>query len=265
MMIRSTLAILAVLAPCLALAAANPVDLQKKARARMKSLDFEAALPLLEQVRDLPGLEAPLKAQVLVDLGITFVNLGRADDARKAFDEALDAQADVAFPSGVPPKIRRLFDEAKEARVARLAPKPEPVAPPPKPEPPVAEVKPAPPPPPVAVVAPPPPVEAKPRMVLLPAVLAGAGLLTLGAGVSTALAAQNADRKLSGSLHSSSDAQRLLGNRSTYGLASYVCYGAGAALLATAAALFVFSGSSGTSASAVLTPDGAAVAVRGVW
>ena len=112
------------LLPSLALAAASPAELQKKARARMKSLDFEAALPLLEQLRELPGLEAPLLAQALVDLGITFVNLGRPDDARKSFDAALDANEQVPFPSSAPPKIRRLFDEAKEARAVRLSPPP---------------------------------------------------------------------------------------------------------------------------------------------
>ena len=248
--------------PCAVFAAPGPADLQKKARARMKSLDFEAALPLLEQLRDLPGVDAPLRAQALVDLGITFVNLGRADDARKAFDDALEAHPEVPFPSGVPPKIRRLFEDAKEARLARLKP-PEPVVEV-KPEPPPV-VKPERPPPQIFVLTPepaPPPAE---RMKVVPGVLVGLGVLGVGAGVSTALASQNADRKLAGSLHSSSEAQRLLSNRATYGLASYVCYGAGAAMIATGAALFLFTGSSGVSASAVVTPPSAAVSVGGVW
>lgn len=249
---------LVLLVPGVVLAAPAPADLQKKARARMKSLDFEAALPLLEQLRDLPTLDAPTRAQALVDLGITFVNLGRADDARKAFDDALEAHPEVPFPSGVPPKIRRLFDEAREARAARLRP-----APPPPEK--VVEVKPEPKAAPVAVVTEPKPSPPMPkeRMKLVPGILVGAGVLGLGAGVSAAFASQNADRKLRGSLHGSADAARLLSNRETYALASYGSYAAGAALIAAGAALFLFTG--GGEVSAALTPSSATVTVGGAF
>jgi tetratricopeptide (TPR) repeat protein len=246
------------LLPGFALAAANAQDLQKKARARMKSLDFEAALPLLEQLRDLPEVPEDVRAQGLVDLGITFVNLGRTDDARKAFDSALQADDSVALPAGVPPKIRKLFEESKEARLARLAP---PVKP--------AEVKPEPPvlTPRVEIVQlpPPEPPPASPRMKVLPAVLLGAGALSLGAGVATALASQNASRILSSGLHSSTEASALQSRRGSYAIASYVCYGAGAALGVAGAALFAFSGPGlgRSSVAAVVTPDFGAVSVRG--
>jgi tetratricopeptide (TPR) repeat protein len=246
------------LSPDLALAATQPVELQKKARARMKSLDFEAALPLLEQLRELPALTPPVRSGVLVDLGITFVNLGRADDARKAFDEALELNPDVPFPSGVPPKIRRLFDEAKEARLVRLNPPPvavapEPVAPKSEPLAPKAEAPPR-------VISE--PSVARPRMVVAPVVLLVGGAAAIGAGVATALAAQSASRELSAGLHSSSEAQALLSRRSSLGMASYVCYGVGAAMAVTGAALFAFSGSR-QQVSALVTPSGAALMVTG--
>ncbi|GEM_PF-2682795 len=239
--------------PCTAVAAANPSDLQKKARARMKSLDFEAALPLLEQLRELPNVAAPLRAQNEVDLGITFVNLGRAEDARRAFDEALIANPEVPLPAGVPPKIRKLFEDVKAARA--VAPLPPPPA--------VTVPKEEPAPPPVAAVVDPVVVQ-KERMVLAPVVLLGAGAVFILAGASTAFAAQSAGHELSESLHTSAEAQALLSSRASLGTSSYVCYGLGAALAITGAALFVFSGGT-TQVSAFATPGGGAVSVQGAF
>ncbi len=251
------------LSSSLALAAASPAELQKKARARMKSLDFEAALPLLEQLRDLPELEGPLRAQALVDLGITFVNLGRPDDARRAFDAALEVNGQVPFPPGVPPKIRRLFDESKEARLARLNPPPTPpvVVPEPAPvkaEPPPARVE-------IIHLEPTPPPPPPPRRVVLPAVLVAAGVLSLGAGIATAYASQNAGRVLAAGLHTSAQAQTLQTRRTGYATASYACYSAGAALAVVGAALFTFSGPGlgKTEVSGMIAGESGGVLVRG--
>lgn len=247
-----------ILVPGVVCAASNAVELQKKARARMKSLDFEAALPLLEQLRDLPDLDSHLRSVVLVDLGITFVNLGRADDARKAFDEALAAKPDLVFPAGVPPKVRRVFDDTKEARELRLHPAVVAAAPDPAP-PPVAPIEP---PKVVVMLEPPPPPPPSERKVVVPLVLVAAGAAAIGAGVGTALAAQSAGRELSAGLHTSSEAQALLSRRSTLGLTSYVCYGVGGAMAVAGAALFVFSGSH-SQVSALITPSGGTLRVSG--
>lgn len=250
------------LAPAIAAAGPNPAELHKKARARMKSLDFEAALPLLEQLRDLPALENAVKGPVLVDLGITYVNLGRPGDARRAFDDALEATADVAFPSAAPPKIRKLFDEVKAERATRLNPPLVAILEPAPPPPDTPKLAPAAPP----TVAPPPEVVfvQKERMKVVPAVLVVAGAGAIGAGVATAFVAQDADRELSSRLHTSGEAQALLSKRASFGMASYVCYGVGAAMVVAGAALFAFTGGS-QQVSAVVTPGGGALTVSGAF
>ncbi len=216
----------------------------------MKSLDFEAALPLLEQLRDTPNVDP----SVHVDLGITFVNLGRAEDARKAFDDALASNPNVPLPAGVPPKIRKLFEDVKAARA--VAPLPPPPA--------VTVPKEEPPPPPAAVLVAPVEVQRE-RMLLAPAVLLGSGAVFILAGASTAMAAQSAGRELSESLHTSAEAQALLSSRASLGTSSYVCYGLGAALAITGAAIFVFSGGTTPQVSAFATPGGGAVSVQGAF
>ncbi len=231
------------LLPALA-AAADPAALHKKAKSRMKSLDFDAALPLLEQLKADPSLPADRRAEVLLDLGITHVNLGQVEEAKRDFDDALGFSDAARPPASASPKVQRVFEEARDARQLRLnpppplEPKPEPPPPPPK-----AQLVPEPKPEAPVVVEAPPPSPPRQRMVVLPIALAAAGVAAIGAGAYLAVETQGIARELQGSLHASADVMSLQSRRSTFGAMSYVGYGLGAALLVAAAALFVFSGS----------------------
>src|SRR4051794_33636600 len=95
----------------------------------MKSLDFDAALPLLEQLKADPSLSATQRSEVLLDLGVTHVNRGRVEEARRDFEDALGSKGAAPLPSSASPRVQRVFEEAGEAG----RPKPEPVPPPPPP------------------------------------------------------------------------------------------------------------------------------------
>jgi hypothetical protein len=223
--------------PCVALAA-DAVSLHKKAKARMKSLDFDAALPLLEQLRGDPTLPAAQKADVLVDLGVTHVNLGATEEARNDFKEALRLDEHAHPPASTSPKVQRVFEGAREALDQELHP---PVPPPPPPEP----MSVAPPPEPAPKPVPAPPeihVVVKPRLKLVPAVLGVVGLGSIAAGVVLALQSQGVARQEQSALHPAASVQAYEGQRNAMGTAAYVTYGLGAALLVTAIALFLFSG-----------------------
>lgn len=226
-------------------AAADPASLHKKARNRMKSLDFDAALPLLEQLKADTRVQPSQKAEVLVDLGITHVNLGQVEDAKRDFDDALELNEAAKPPASASPKVQRVFEEAKEARHLRLHPPPPEPKPEPPPPPPV-EAKPGltpqPKAEPAAAVVDAPPPQPKKRMVVVPLVLAALGAAGIGAGAFLAVETQNLARELQGSLHPSAEVMSLESRRSTFGTMSYVGYGVGAALLVAAAALFIFSG-----------------------
>lgn len=119
--------------------AAKPATTLEKARAKMRSLDFEAALPLLQRVLESEKLTGPQRAAVLIDLATTRLNLDETDEARESFARALDADPDVSLPKGTSPKIQDLFDEVRKRREA--PPPPPPAAAPVEPEPAVREVK----------------------------------------------------------------------------------------------------------------------------
>ncbi|MBL8955189.1 MAG: hypothetical protein JNK82_30710 [Myxococcaceae bacterium] len=221
--------------------AADAGALHKKAKSRMKSLDFDAALPLLEQLKGDGSLPAAQKAEVLVDLGITHVNLGQVEEAKRNFDEALGFNEGAKPPSSASPKVQRVFEEARDARQLKLSPPPPtpaPAEPPPRPQ--KAKLVPEPTfEPPIGITDPPMP---KPRMVVLPAILAAAGVASIAAGAFLAVETQNLAARLQGSLHPSAEVMSIQSRRSTFGTLAYVGYGLGAALLIAAAVLFVFSG-----------------------
>lgn len=119
--------------------AAKPADLAQRGRAKMKALEYEAALPLLLKAVASPELKGPARATALVDLGITQLNLEKPQDARESFRLALETDPAVPLPKGASPKIRALFAEVQQAQAAPPPPplvetRPEPV-PEPKPEP----------------------------------------------------------------------------------------------------------------------------------
>jgi tetratricopeptide (TPR) repeat protein len=250
-LVHTSLLTLALTCALGAMAAPGSDATLKKARARMKSLDFEVALPLLERLRDTPGSQ-PFRTSLYLDLGVTYVNLGRFEDARKAFDEALELTPTLELPTSSAPKVRRVFEEARDARAARLAPPP-------------VEPAPTPPPPPAPAREPMPDVvkpAARPRLIVPPIALAGGGLGAVLFGLISATQSQQATRVLSGALHSTSEVEQLLARRQTWGTLTWVGYGVGAACLLAGAALFLFSGETFAPV-ALVTPDSAAFAVSG--
>jgi hypothetical protein len=117
----------------------------EKAHVKMKSLDFEAALPLLKKALASPKIVGRTRANALIDLAIAQINLGDTEEARKDFAAAFDADPSVTLPKSASPKIVEMFNEASQ-RVrppppetkpeAKAEPKPEPAVakPPPGPE-----------------------------------------------------------------------------------------------------------------------------------
>lgn len=222
-------------------AAVDPAALHKKAKTRMKNLDFDAALPQLEQLKGDPRLSPQQRVDVLIDLGITHVNLGQTEEARRDFEDVLALNPNARPPPSTSPKVLRLFDEVKEARELRLQPPPP--APSPEPPPP-PKLEPAPRPEPLTapVSVEQAPAAPRQRMVALPLVLMLAGAGAVAAGAVCALQSQGAARELQSALHSSDEVMALEGRRSTFAALTYTGYGVGGALAVTGAALLIFSG-----------------------
>lgn len=253
--------------------------LLRRARARMQGLDFEAAVPLLRQTLASPAVDGRWRAEVLVDLGVCYVNAGLADDARKAFDEALGIEPSVGLPPGSPPKIASLFQAVRDGRLAVASPPPPkvglvvapPPIPPPAATPPPLVAAPAPAPdlprlaatptpsPPTAALGPTPdaprlvPAPAPPpasgvvsppgaparRGVTLPAVLTGLSAVALAGGIVAATASQAASAELQSRLHDRPQSDALLGRQQTLALASVAAYAAAGTAAIAAAALWL--------------------------
>ena len=237
------LGVMLCLVSSVASAAVDPAALHKKARTRMKSLDFDAALPLLEQLKGEPSLSAQQRVDVLIDLGITHVNLGQAEEARRDFEDVLALNPNARPSPSTSPKVQRLFDEVKEAREIRLRPPPPP-EPKPEPPPPPPKLEPAPRPEPLTapVSVEEAPAAPRQRLVAVPLVLMLAGAGAVAAGVVCAMQSQGAARELQGSLHSTAEVTALENKRSTFAALTYTGYGVGGALAVTGAALLIFSG-----------------------
>lgn len=208
----------------------------------MKSLDFDAALPLLEQLKGDPTLSPERRVDVLIDLGITHVNLGQTEEARRDFDDALNLNQNARPPSNASPKVQRVFEEAKDAREVRLRPPPPPEPKPEPPPPPPVSLTPAPALPQQPVVVEEPPAPPRQRLVAVPLVMMLAGAGCVAAGAIFALQSQSAARELQSSLHPSAEVMALEGKRSTFAALGYGGYGLGGALAAAGLAILVFSG-----------------------
>jgi hypothetical protein len=116
----------------------------EKAHVKMKSLDFEAALPLLKKALASPKIVGRTRANALIDLAIAQINLGDTEEARKDFAAAFDADPSVTLPRSASPKIVEMFNEAS-VRVRPPPPETRPEAKPePKPEPKPEVAKPSP-------------------------------------------------------------------------------------------------------------------------
>lgn len=240
----------------------DAASLHAKARARMQNLDYEQALPLLQQALAMPDLQPSRKVELLIDVGISDVNLARNDDARRAFEDALATDPNAILPAGTSPKIKSLFQSVKEAKFA----------PPPPPTPKPVEVKPEP--PPVVTVAPPPPTEPmvatkmKPesRNLALPIILGIVAVGAAGAGVGTGIVSQDAAKDLRSGLHTTSEVESLQSKRTTMGITSIVGYSVGGAAAIGTILAIALGGPSNkptapVAASAVITPTGGGASV----
>ena len=215
--------------------------LDRRAHQKMRELDFEGALPLLEKLAHSAALPDPAKASVFVDLGVTLVNLGRDAEALDAFTQALGLDPKRRAPSGLSPKIQKIFEEAQrsvapEAPPVVVAEAPPPVAEAPPPREKTARLieasTPAPSPsaPEEAVSAPMP----APTGVNLvpPLVLEGLAAVALGVGIWAAEGSASASNQLQSGLGSSSAVEGLRGQQGTLGTLALGAY----AVAATAAA-----------------------------
>ncbi|MHB1843965.1 MAG: tetratricopeptide repeat protein [Deltaproteobacteria bacterium] len=218
--------------------------LERRAQQKMRELDFEGALPLLDKLVKSPALKDPERADSWMDLGITLVNLGRESEARDAFTQALTLDPKRRSPSELSPAIQQLFEEARRS----LAPEPPPVV--------VAE-----PPPPVAAPKPPearensarlveasssPPVAPVPESLTVassppstqgmnlvpPLVLESVAAVALGVGIWAAEGSASAAGELQSGLRSGSAADGLRSQQGTLGTLALGAY----AIAATTAA-----------------------------
>lgn len=236
----------------------SPASLRRKVQARMESLDFEAALPLLKQLLASPELSPRERAEAQVDLAITYVNLGENQEAVRAFKAALESYPDVGLPAGTSPKIRRLYEEAREARI--------PPKPPVKPE--VAQ--PAPPPPAVKVER---PVVAAPavtqpapggRNLTLPAVAFGVAAAAGLVGAGAATLSNGTARELQSALHDTREADALVQRHGAFATTAYASYALAGIAAVTGVALLAFGpGQDKVAVGATLTGSGGVAAIAG--
>jgi len=184
-------------------------ELQKQARAKMRSVDYELAIPLLERALTVASNRSQA-AEVQADLGICHASLGDPEQARIAFEGALGANPLLDLPVGTSPKIRRLFEgvRAQGPKATALAPIQAPTI----------------------VVAPPEPVGLRVKPVDF--VLGGAVVAGLAAGIVTGLTSSNAANELQNGLHDRAMVDSLSSRQRIYGIASVCAYGlAGVAAL----------------------------------
>lgn len=196
-----------------ALKADEVVELQKQARAKMRGIEYELAIPLLERALT-ADLSQAQRAELNADLGICHANLGDTEHARAAFERALSANILLDLPVGTSPKIRQLFESTRAQR-ARGGPKGTTI-----------------------VVAPSEPIGSvvKPfDFVLGSAVVAG-----VAAGIVTGIISSNAASEAQNGLHDRSTGDGLSRRRTTFGIASVCSYGFAGAAAITELALVLF-------------------------
>jgi tetratricopeptide (TPR) repeat protein len=189
------------------------VELQKQARSKMRSIDFEFAIPLLERALT-ADLSQAQKAELNADLGICYANVGDTEHARTAFERALSANILLDLPVGTSPKIRQLFENTRSQR-AKASPKETTI-----------------------VMAPSEPVGSLVRP--FDFVLGGAVVAGVAAGIITGVVSSNAASDLQNGLHDRSTADSLTRQRKTFAIASVCSYGFAGAAAVTELALVLF-------------------------
>lgn len=222
---------------------ANEVaELQKQARAKMRSIEYELAIPLLERAL-VADLSQPQKAELNADLGICYASVGETERARSAFDRALKANILLDLPVGTSPKIRQLFESARAERSKASAKET------------------------TVVMAPSEPVGTLVKPVDF--VLGGAVVAGVAAGIITGVISSNAASDLQNSLHDRAAVDSLNNRRRTYAIASVCSYAfAGAAAVTELVLVLVMNrrpepeSAGDVSVSAAISPTGASAALQ---
>jgi tetratricopeptide (TPR) repeat protein len=183
-------------------------ELQKQARASMRSLEYEQAVPLLLRALAAKDLGLAQKAELNAALGICHANLGDTARSRDAFEAALSADPLLDLPVGTAPKIRQLFEGVRaQRRAARTA---------------VGSAS-------VELSA------ESPSMHLVPLdyIVGSVAVAGLAAGIAAGAASSKQASDLQNGIHDRSTADSLSSKRQTYAAISVASYGvAGAAALA---------------------------------
>lgn len=84
-----------------------------------KALEYEEAIPKLAELTNRPGLPANDKATALMWLGLSHAGAGDMDNARGALAAALEADAGIALPEKVSPRISEMFEQLKADAAAK--------------------------------------------------------------------------------------------------------------------------------------------------
>jgi len=215
--------------------AAEALALQARARAQMRGIEYEFAIPLLLRALEAPSLTPHQKAEIYAELGLCQASLGEALIAGAFFDSALAAEPLCDLPAGTSPKIRQLFETIR-ARRAETNPL-------------VAS--------PSSLVA----LEANrsaerrsssgplvrgrgsptaPRVRAVDYLLGSVALAGLGAGIGSGIVSSRAADDLMGGLHDRPYADRLKSRQHTWGVVSVVAYSVAGAAAAVALVKVVF-------------------------
>jgi hypothetical protein len=205
----------------------------ESARASMERLDFKAALPVLQELVEIPQIQPGPRAEMIVALAITWLNLNKPEKAEETLARAFAWDPSVSLPQRfATPRLQQLFDAQKRAATPAVE-APKPVAPPK----PIALAPPVVSPEPIAVA----PVEVAQPATLpadAPSVIpwgpvlgcAAASVASLAVGALLANRSQTIASTLEATPHPRTEIARLQGERQTMAAGSIVAYSvAGAA------------------------------------
>lgn len=206
--------------------AAEALALQARARAQMRGIEYEFAIPLLLRALEAPSLTQHQKAEIYAELGLCQASLGEALIAGAFFDSALAAEPLCDLPVGTSPKIRQLFEtiRARRAETNPLVASPSGL---------------------VALEANRPLVRGRgsptaPRVRAVDYLLGSVALAGLGAGIGSGIVSSRAADDLMGGLHDRPYADRLKSRQHTWGVVSVVAYSVAGAAAAVALVKVVF-------------------------
>jgi hypothetical protein len=103
------------------IALADGASTLERARASYEELRYDEASALLEAALDGGELDALQRREALLLAGIVEVIRGEDERASARFRELLEEAPDVTLPSGLSPKITRVFDEVRRRLEAERA------------------------------------------------------------------------------------------------------------------------------------------------